>query len=129
MKEENNQLKNNWVKLKKYIKKTKLEEFEKSYGKRYGKTFKQAEIIVCNMILNKMKEIEQGYVKMIEDENKYEKVGTLTSELLYEENTKLYEENRKLKKVIDKAIGYIQENTCWELRTNKVLDILNEVSE
>ena len=32
-------------------------------------------------------------------ENKYEKVGTLTSELLYEENTKLVEENQKLKQV------------------------------
>ena len=37
-----------------YIKETKLKEFEKSYGKRYGKTFTQAEVIVCNMILNKM---------------------------------------------------------------------------
>lgn len=48
----------NWNKLKKYIKETKLKEFEKSYGKRYGKTFTQAEIIVCNMILNKMQELQ-----------------------------------------------------------------------
>lgn len=50
----------------------------------------------------------QGYVEMIEKENqklkkqlenKYEKVGTLTTELLYEENTKLVEENQKLKQV------------------------------
>lgn len=34
---------------------------------------------------------------------------------------------KKQKEVIDKAIGYIQENTCWELRTSKVLDILKEV--
>ena len=52
--------KDNWNNLKKYIRKTKLKEFEKSYGKRYGKTFTQAELIVCNMILDKMKEIEQG---------------------------------------------------------------------
>lgn len=32
-------------------------------------------------------------------ENKYEKVGTLTNEILYEENTKLVEENQKLKQV------------------------------
>lgn len=57
---ETHQLKDNWIKLKEYIKETKLKEFEKSYGKRYGKTFTQAEIIVCNMILDKMKEIEQG---------------------------------------------------------------------
>lgn len=51
-------LKDNWNKLKEYIKETKLKEFEKSYGKRYGKTFTQAEIIVCNMILDKIKELE-----------------------------------------------------------------------
>lgn len=55
---ENKQLKSNWNKLKEYIRETKLKEFEKSYGKRYGKTFTQAEIIVCNMILDKMQEIE-----------------------------------------------------------------------
>ncbi len=36
---------------------------------------------------------------------------------------------KKQKEVIDKAIEYIQENTCWELRTSKVLDILKEVLE
>jgi hypothetical protein len=51
-------LKDNWNKLKEYIKETKLKEFEKSYGKRYGKTFTQAEIIVCNMIKEKMQELE-----------------------------------------------------------------------
>jgi hypothetical protein len=53
-------LKHNWNELKEYISKTKLNEFEKSYGKRYGKTFTQAEIIVCNMIKDKMKEIERS---------------------------------------------------------------------
>ena len=57
---ENKQLKDNWDKLKEYIRETKLKEFEKSYGKRYGKTFTQAEVIVCNMILDKMQELEQG---------------------------------------------------------------------
>lgn len=51
-------LKDNWNELKEYIKETKLKEFEKSYGKRYGKTFTQAEIIVCNMILGKMQELQ-----------------------------------------------------------------------
>lgn len=58
LKQENKQLKDNWNKLKKYIRKTKLKEFEKSYGKRYGTIFTQAEIIVCNMILNKMQELQ-----------------------------------------------------------------------
>lgn len=57
---ENKELKDNWNKLKKYIKETKLKEFEKSYNKRFGKTFTQAELIVCNMILDKMQELEQG---------------------------------------------------------------------
>ena len=59
LQQENKQLKDNWNKLKEYCEETKLKEFEKSYGKRYGKTFTQAEIIVCNMILDKMQEIEQ----------------------------------------------------------------------
>ena len=46
--------------LEEYINKTKLEEFEKEYGKRYGKTFTQAEVIICNMILNKLKELKEG---------------------------------------------------------------------
>lgn len=56
--QENEQLKDNWNKLKEYIKETKLKEFEKKYGKRYGKTFTQAEIIVCNIILDRMQELE-----------------------------------------------------------------------
>lgn len=60
LQKENKQLKDNWNTLKEYIKETKLKEFEKSYGKRYGKTFTQAKLIVCNMILDKMQEIEQG---------------------------------------------------------------------
>lgn len=58
LQQENEQLKDNWNKLKEYIKETKLKEFEKSYGKRFGKAFTQAEIIVCNMILDKMQELE-----------------------------------------------------------------------
>ena len=60
LKKENKQLKDNWNKLREYIKETQLKEFEKEYGKRYGETFTQAEIIVCNMIIDKMLELEQG---------------------------------------------------------------------
>lgn len=45
---------------------------------------------------------------------------------------KIYELEQQVKKqkeIIDKAIEYIKKNTCWELRTSKVLDILKEVSE
>ena len=58
--EEYKKLKDNWNKLKEYVEETKIKEFEKTFGKRYNKTFTQAEIIVCNMIKNKMKELEQG---------------------------------------------------------------------
>ena len=44
--------------LEKYINKTKLEEFEKEYGRRYAKTFTQAEVIICNMILNRLQELK-----------------------------------------------------------------------
>lgn len=53
-------LKENWDKLKEYIRKTKLNEFEKSYGKRYSKTFTQAEVIVCTIIINHMQKLEEG---------------------------------------------------------------------
>lgn len=57
--EENKKLKDNWNELKEYIRKTKLNEFEKSYGKRYSKTFTQAEVIVCNIIIDHMQELEK----------------------------------------------------------------------
>ena len=46
--------------LEKCINETKLKEFEKVYGKRYSKTFTQAEVIVCNMILDKLKELKEN---------------------------------------------------------------------
>ena len=58
--DENYKLKINWNELKKYIRKTKLKQFEGSYCKRYGKIFTQAEIITCDMILDKMRELERG---------------------------------------------------------------------
>ena len=57
---ENQQLKGNWKQLKEYVEETKIKEFEKTFGKRYNKTFTQAEIVICNMIKNKMKELERG---------------------------------------------------------------------
>jgi hypothetical protein len=59
LQQKNEKLKDNWDKLKEYIRKTKLNEFEKSYGKRYSKTFTQAEVIVCNIIIDHMQELER----------------------------------------------------------------------
>ena len=41
----------------------------------------------------------------------------------------LEQQCKKQKEVIDKAICYVQENTCWELRTSKLLDILKAVNK
>ena len=41
----------------------------------------------------------------------------------------LEQQCKKQNEVIEKAICYVQENTCWELRTSKLLDILKEVPE
>ena len=66
LQDENQTLKDNWDKLKEYIRKTKLNEFEKSYGKRYSKTFTQAEVIVCNIIIDKyMKNYKNTLIKIV----------------------------------------------------------------
>ena len=63
--------------------------------------------------------------------DKEEKVIEIRNRKYYSQYyvNQLQQENKKLKEVIDKAICYIQENTCWELRTSKLLDILKEVSK
>lgn len=60
LQQENKQLIDNWNNLKEDLIEVNLIGFEKSFEKRYGKTFTQAKINICNMILNKMEEIEQG---------------------------------------------------------------------
>lgn len=66
------------------------------------------------------------YIKKLQEEN--QRLYNLNNAIFRELLNKRYE-NKKQKEVIDKAIEYIQENTCWELRTSKVLDILKEVGE
>lgn len=77
-------------------------------------------------------------------ENKYEKVGTLTGELLYEENTKLINQQKEVKEVIDRILNETKEtrNILNNNRNNNMLskscllsyleiveDLLKEVSE
>lgn len=45
------------------------------------------------------------------------------------ENNLLKGKNQKYKEVIDKAIEYIETNTCWELRKSQLLDILKETDK
>lgn len=60
LQQENKQLKDNWNKLKEYVKETRIKEFEKAFGKRNAKTFKQAEIIAFNMVIDKIQELEKS---------------------------------------------------------------------
>lgn len=60
LQQENKQLKDNWNKLREYVKETRIKEFEKAFGKRNAKTFKQAEIIAFNMVIDKMQELEKS---------------------------------------------------------------------
>ncbi len=77
-------------------------------------------------------------------ENKYEKVGTLTSELLYEENTKLINQQKEVKELIDKILNETKETrnilnnnrddnmlskSCLLSYLEIVEDLLKEVSE
>ena len=59
--------------------------------------------ILNNKEMLGLKEKNQELKKQLE--NKYKKVGTLTGELLYEENTKLIKENKELKKQLDEYKG------------------------
>lgn len=58
LQQENKNYKHIVDELEKWLEETKLKEFEKSYGKRYGKVYTQAEIIVFNMVLNKLQELK-----------------------------------------------------------------------
>lgn len=73
---------------------------------------------------------------------KYENVGTLTSEILYEENTKLVQENQQLKEkleaserarkegieLVNELADETDDTTCYEInkkRKEMIIDILD----
>lgn len=79
---------------------------------------------VANELI-RVKEENQELKKQLK--NKYEKVGALTGELLYEENTKLYNENRELKKQLEEYKKQVDKglyNTCLPYTTgyNKAIE-------
>lgn len=91
-------------------------------------------IIVCEKRAMEYREVNKTSVANKYDSEKYKWEKLLSNlELLNERKINELLDYKKgyyhQKQVIDKAICYIQENTCWELRTSKVLDILKEVSE
>ena len=71
---------------------------------------------------------------------KYENVGTLTSEILYEENTKLVQENQQLKKQLEaserarkEAIEFIKEyeknQNLLKWNEEDYIDVINEIKK
>ena len=63
-------------------------------------------------------------------EKKYKKVGNLTNEILYEENTNLQQENARLKDKIEKSIDkleyYNSGEDLWYVPIQDIIDILKE---
>ena len=68
---------------------------------------KQKEIERLNNIINELSKENQELKKQLE--NKYEKVGTLTSELLYEENTKLINQQKEFIEYLEDEIKLREE--------------------
>ena len=86
----------------------------------------------------------QGYVEMIEEENeelkkqlekKYKKIGTLTNEILYEENTKLINQQKEFiwyledeKDRLARELSNLYEDSLGKTRLVNE-DIFNEVND
>ena len=71
-----------------------------------------------NSLVNSCQEEIRRLKKQVE--NKYEKIGTLTGELLYEENTKLINQQKEFIKYLENEINKLKEQI-------KNYDILHEV--
>lgn len=68
--------------------------------------------ILNNKEMLGLKEQNEKLKKQLE--NKYEKVGTLTSELLYEENTKLINQQKEFIKYLEDEIKRLKENDIYQ---------------
>ena len=65
-----------------------------------------------NSLVNSCQEEIRQLKKQLE--NKYEKIGTLTGELLYEENTKLINQQKEFIKYLENKIKRLKENDIYE---------------
>lgn len=61
---------------------------------------------------------EEEILKILNKEKSYNEEDLLI--FIYD----IQKANKQLNRKIEKAIEYIENNTCWELRTSKVLEIL-----
>lgn len=77
---------------------------------------------------NKLKEENQELKKQLE--NKYEKVGTLTGELLYEENTKLINQQKAFIKYLESYLKLFDNMDIYEQGScDTIEEILNKYKE
>lgn len=75
-----------------------------------------------NSLVNSCQEKIRQLKKQLE--NKYEKVGTLTSELLYEENTKLINQQKEFIKYLEDEIKELQKIKETELDYDILKDVI-----
>lgn len=94
--------------------------------------FKMNLISVVQQLPKEDIETIQGYVEMIEKENeelkkqlenKYEKVGTLTNEILYEENTKLINQQKDFIKYLEDEISKQKNDIFINALTSEDIDL------
>ena len=76
-----------------------------------------------NEIISPVLEENQNLKKQLE--NKYEKVGTLTSELLYEENTKLINQQKEFIKYMNSCIKELEKESQNKLQNTINLGIID----
>lgn len=121
-----------------------LEAINKWLDEEYGCSYTRLEEL-HDFYFEKYCDLQQENQELRKQlENKYEKVGTLTSELLYEENTKLINQQKEVKELIDKILNETKETrnilnnnrddnmlskSCLLSYLEIVEDLLKEVSE
>ncbi len=121
-----------------------LEAINKWLDEEYGCSYTRLEEL-HDFYFEKYCDLQQENQELKKQlENKYEKVGTLTSELLYEENTKLINQQKEVKELIDKILNETKETrnilnnnrddnmlskSCLLSYLEIVEDLLKEVSE
>lgn len=76
-------------------------ENELLFNELYDKTKDCGRVQFINLLMEKEREIKELKEQL---EKKYEKAGTLTGELLYEENTKLINQQKEFIRLLEKEI-------------------------
>lgn len=92
---------------------------------------------VPKQIVNIIKQLEQENNQLKEQlEKKYEKVGSLTTEILYEENSKLQSVLKELRSWLEEALNELKQNDIYDrtsyemgqvIATECIIEKLNEL--